>query len=59
MNGGQRPPERYAEAAGRPDNVQRFPRFQFGVLWPHSNKTFVPAAELLISIYVWPSVFLT
>ena len=27
-------------------------------LWPHSNETFVPAAEPLISIYVSPGVFL-
>jgi hypothetical protein len=25
---------------------------------PHSNETFVPAAGLLISIYVWPGAFL-
>jgi hypothetical protein len=29
-----------------------------GCLWPHSNETFVPAAELLISVYVGPGVFL-
>jgi hypothetical protein len=29
-----------------------------GYLWPHSNETFVPAAEPLISIYVSPGVFL-
>jgi hypothetical protein len=27
-------------------------------LWPHGNVFFVPAAELLISIYVSPGLFL-